>query len=842
MWRLTLRSTLARRARLALTLLAVVLGVTFATGGLVLTDTSTRLLDDQFRTATAGVDLTVRDAVAFDSAMGVEVTRDPLPADLSARIAAVSGVADARPAVRGQGLLEVAGKPVVPSGASLLASWLPAPMGSFNIRRGRPPAADDEVVLDEDTARGQHVRLGDTVTVRATENARLRVVGLAGFGDRGGLPNSTVALVTLPSAQRLLRLGAGVSEVAVVAAPGVAPEQLRDRITAAVGADYEVSASRDIAAAGAAAARDQISWLQLVLLALAGAALLVGAFLIANTFAIVVTQRTRELALLRAAGATGGQVLRSVLGEALLVGLTASAAGLVLGVAAATGIRNLASAFGVPLPEGELVLTARTVLVAFAIGVLVTVGSAVGPARRAAAVAPVAALREAAAARTGRVRVVAGALAAATGLAATVAVLAADAPVPLLGLAALGAVGGLALLGPALTPTLVRLVGRPLAAAGVTGQLATDSAARTPRRTAATALALALGLALISFMAVLGSSVNSSVRQSYREVITADHMVESARNEMLGGLNPVVYEQVSRLPEVAVASRLRYGHWRDGAMTQALTGVDPATLARVTNLHFTAGNLAALNGGGIVLAEHVARDRGLSVGDELPMTFSRTGTQRLTVVGLLRNGDARALSTDYLISLDTFARNYSEEMDASVLIRTDGGTDRAAAERAIRAALADTPTAELRDQAAAVASRTQMIDQVLGLVTVLLMLAVLIALLGITNTLALSITERTAEIGLLRAVGMTRRQLGWMIRAEAVLVAALASVLGIVLGVGFAAATVRALGRDAPTVLAVPTGRLLVVLAVALAAGLLAGLLPARRAARLDVLAAIGTL
>ncbi|SCL27689.1 putative ABC transport system permease protein [Micromonospora rhizosphaerae] len=841
MWRLTLRTTLARRARLALTLLAVVLGVTFATGGLVLTDTSGRLLDDQFRTATAGVDLTVRDAVAFDSAMGVEVARDPLPAAVPDRVGAVPGVATARPLVRGQGLLEVAGRPVVPTGASLLASWVPAPVGAFTVRGGRPPVADDEVVIDEDTARSQRIGLGDIVTVRATDTARLRVVGLAGFGDRGGLPNSTVALVTLSSAQRLLRLGSNVSEVAVVAAPGVVPEDLRDRITAAVGPGYEVAPSRDIAAAGAAAARDQLGWLQLVLLALAAAVLLVGAFLIANTFSIVITQRTRELALLRAAGATAGQVLRSVLGEALLVGLTASAAGLGLGVAAATGIRDLARAFGVPLPEGGLVLTPRTVLVAFAVGVLVTVGSAVGPARRAAAVAPVAALRSAAAARTGRVRVVAGALAAAAGLAAIAAVLAADAPVPLLGAAAVAAVVGLALLGPALTPALVRLIGRPLAAAGVPGRLATDSAARTPRRTAATALALALGLALISFMAVLGTSVKSSVRQSYAEVITADHIVESARNEMLGGLSPAVYDRISRLPEVAVASRLRYGHWRDGDATRALTAVDPATLPRVANLHFTAGSLAALTGGGVVLAEQVARDRGLGVGDQLPMTFSRTGTRPLPVVGLLRDGDARALSTDYIISLDTFARLYSEEVDASILIRTADSVDRAGAERAIRAALADTPTAQLRDQAAAVAGRTMMIDQVLGLVTVLLMLAVLIALLGITNTLALSITERTAEIGLLRAVGMTRRQLGWMIRAEAVLVAALASALGIALGGGFALAMVRALGRDVPTVLAVPTGRLLIVVAVALTAGLLAGLLPARRAARLDVLAAIGT-
>ncbi|MCW3845470.1 ABC transporter permease, partial [Micromonospora yasonensis] len=306
MWRITLRTTLARRARLALTLLAVVLGVAFVTGSLVLTDTSRRLLDAHFRTATAGVDLTVRDAVAFDSAMGVEVARDPLPADLAPRIAALPGVRAARPLLRGQGLLEVDGQAVVPHGASVLASWEPPPVGTFPLRAGRAPAADDEVLVDADTARSRRIDLGDTVTVRGETAARLRVVGLVGFGDRDGLPNSTVALVTPPTAQRLLGLGTGVTEVAVVAAPGTAPDELRERIGAALGPDYEVVAARDLAAAGAQAAQDQVSWLNLALLALAAAALLVGAFLIANTFTIVVTQRTRELALLRAAGATGG--------------------------------------------------------------------------------------------------------------------------------------------------------------------------------------------------------------------------------------------------------------------------------------------------------------------------------------------------------------------------------------------------------------------------------------------------------------------------------------------------------------------------------------------------------
>ncbi|WP_446220027.1 FtsX-like permease family protein [Micromonospora sp. IBHARD004] len=841
MWRITLRTTLARRARLALTLLAVVLGVAFVTGSLVLTDTSRRLLDEQFRTATAGVDLTVRDAVAFDSAMGVEVTRDPLPAELAPRIAALPGVATARLLVRGQGLLEVDGRAVVPPGASVLASWEPPPVGAFPLRAGRAPGADDEVLVDAETARTRAIDLGDTVTVRGKVAAPLRVVGLVGFGDRPGLPNSTLALVTRATAQRLLGLGTGTTEVAVVATPGTAPDELRDRIVAAVGPAYEVAASRDIAAAGARAARDQVAWLSLVLLALAAAALLVGAFLIANTFSIVVTQRTRELALLRVAGATNSQVLRSVLGEAFLVGIVASALGLLAGVAAAAGMRGLAGAFGVALPAGGLVLTGRSVMVALAVGVLVTVGAALGPARRAAAVAPIAALRNTAAGRGGRVRAAAGGLALAAGAAGVAAVVAGVAPVALLAAAAPAAVGGLALLGPTLTPPVVRLLGRPLAALGITGRLATDSAARTPRRTAATALALALGLALVSFMAVLGASVRDAVRQSYAEVVTADHVVESGRNEMLGGLSPAVAEHVGRLPEVTVTSRLRYGHWRDGDATRALTAVDPATLPRVTRLHFTAGGLDALGTGGVVLAAHVARERRLAVGDPLPMTFSRVGTRQLRVVGLLRDRDARALSTDYLISLAGYAELYSENVDASLLIRTADGVDRDAAERAVRAALADHPTAELRDQAAAVAARTTTVDQMLGLVTALLMLAVLIALLGITNTLALSITERTAELGLLRAVGMTRRQLGWLVRGEAVLVAALAAVLGLPLGVGFAAATVAALGREAPMALAMPAGRLGLVLAVTLAAGLLAGLLPARRAARLDVLAAIAT-
>jgi putative ABC transport system permease protein len=841
MWRLTLRNTVARRARLALTLLAVLLGVTFVTGSLILTDTSRTLLDQQFRTATAGVDLTVRRAAAFDSAMGVEVARDPLPATVLDQVQALPGVADARAVARGDGLLSTAGTAIVPSGPSVLTSWTPTPFGAFTIRTGRPPTAGDEVVVDAATAAAHHVTLGDRVTVRAVDTATLRVVGLAGFGTSLGLPNSTVAIVSLPTAQRMLHLNGAVSEVAVTAADGTTVSQLRDRVNAALGSQFEVSSSQDVAAASAAAAKDQVGYLQIMLLALAAAALLVGAFLIANTFSIVITQRTRELAVLRAAGATGGQVLRSVLGEALLVGLTASIGGLGLGVLAATGLRDLAGMFGIALPPGAMVLAPRTVLIAFAVGVLITLTAAAGPARRAAQVAPVTAMRESSTPATvgGRARTAAGLVAMVLGTAALGAVLAGAGSILLLGMSAAATIAGLSLLGPVFAPVLARLVGRPLDAAGVPGRLARESAARAPRRTAATAMALALGLALISFTTVVASSVKASIRQSYGEVISADYVIESGRNEMLGGLPAHLHHHVANLPQVAVASRLRYGHWKDGQATRALTAIDPATLPQVTSLHLTAGTIGALAGGGIVLADHVAIQHHLGLGDTLVMTFARTGAQRIPIVGVLRDADAQALSTDYIISLDTYARHDTENLDASIFVKAADGVRPADATTAIRSALADAPTAQLRDQAAAVAGRTQTLDRILGLVTALLLLTIVIALLGITNTLALSIIERTREIGLLRAVGMTRSQLRWMIRGEAVVVAALATVLGLGLGIGFAAATVAALGSTTPIAVVLPAGRLLLVVGVALAAGLLAGLLPARRAARLDVLAAI---
>ena len=840
MWRLILRNTLARRARLAFTMLAVVLGVTFVSGTLILTDTSRQVLDDQFRTATAGIDLTVRDAAAFDSAMGVEVERDPLPSRTVDRVRAVPGVAAAEAVVRGSGLISAGGTAIVPAGSSLLLSWTEPPAGAFVLRAGRAPTADGEVVVDAATAQTYGLTVGEPVTVRTERELAGRVVGIAGFGTRPGLPDSTAALVSLPTAQRMLDLGGGVTELAVTAADGVDTGALQRRLATTLGAGYEVTTSRDVAAAASAAAQNQLGYLRMMLLALAAAGLLVGAFLIANTFSIVVTQRTHELAVLRATGATGRQILGSGLGEALLIGLAAAALGVGVGIGAAAGLRDLAGAFGIALPDGAMVVTGRTVLLSLTVGVLVTVLAAVGPARRAARVAPVEAMRQSSAGEPiSAARTVGGLITAVAGIAGVVAAALGMGSMVLLAVAAVALVTGLTLAGPALAPTVVRLLGRPLHAAGMPGRLARESAARAPRRTAATALALAFGLALVSFTAVLATSVRDSVQRTYTETISADFVIESARNEMLGGLPMTVHHHVAQLPEVAVAARLRYGHWKDGQATAALTAVDPDTVSQVTSLTMTAGRLDALRSGGVVVAEQVAAERGLAVGDPLPMTFSRTGPQRLPIVGLLRDRDAQALQTDYLISLDTYAEHYAEDMDASVFAKLADGVSTEAGRQALATALADSPTAQVRDQAAAVAGRTRTVDQVLGLVTALLLLTIAIALLGITNTLALSVFERTREIGLLRAVGMTRTQLRTMIRAEAVLLAAFAAAVGISLGVALGAGAVTLLGKTAEAAVVVPAGRLALIVAVTLGAGLIAGFLPARRAARLDVLTAI---
>lgn len=842
MWRLALKQVAAHRFRLALTALAVVLGVTFVSGTMVLTDTSQKVFDDKFTSRNSGSDLTIRTEVAFDEAMGVEVEHEPVPAGLVDRVRGTTGVQEVVGVISGKGTVLVDGTAVKSTGHPLLMSWIEAPFGGFTITSGHPPRSAGDLVLDRETARRAGVRVGSVVTVQSGRVGSFRVVGLAEPTRSAAYAGTSVALTGTRDAQEMLRLGDRYSEIRVTAGPSTPVRTLENRLRDLVGPGYAVTSSKDVARASSDAARTQLGYIQGMLLALAAASLLIGAYLIANTFTIVVAQRTRELALLRAAGASGRQVRRLLRGEALVVGVTGSAVGTVLGIGAAAALRGLLSGTGADLPSGPAVVRPGSILLSFAVGVGVTMLAAIAPSRRAGRVSPLQALRASAATTvTSRRRRVIGTIATAVTVVALGGAILADAAVAVVAVAAVAAVVALASLGPVFAGPLTRLLARPFAATGVAGRLAGEFAAKAPRRTAATVMALTLSIALVAFMTVLAASMKKDISDRYEEVIQADYVVESSGGEMLGGLSPEVYDRVASLPQVEVATRMRFGHVKRGSSTTAVTAVDPATIGSALRMDLQAGEVADLATGGVMVSEDIAAAEALVVGDTLTMTFPREGAQELRVVGIFDSDLVAAFQTEYLLSLDTYARHFAEDVDANVFIELASGADRRAARGAISRALDDVPNADLRDQDAAAKGRTAMVDQVLGLVTVLLLLTVGIALLGITNTLALSILERTREIGLLRAIGMTGSQLRWMIRCEAALQAALAVVMGSLLGLGFAAATVASLGGNEAVDLVVPWGWLASVLVGGTAAGLLAGLLPARRAARLPLMEAITT-
>lgn len=834
MIRFAFAQVVAHRLRLALTVVAVMIGVAFVAGSLVLSDTAQKLFDDQFTVAAAGADVTVRTATAFDSGMGVEVERDPLAADVVDRVAALDDVTAAVPVAKGMARLERDGADL---GGIQLSTFVDQPIGSFPLREGVAPARQGELVIDKGSARSLGLSVGDRVTVVGDGRVPARIVGLVGFGDGDGLPVGTAALMTLGDAQTALGIGDGVSEILVTT--DLAAADLQRSLAAALGDGIQVATAQDLAAAGAEQAASQLQMLQIVLVSMSVAALIIGAFLIANTFGIVIAQRTRELAVVRAAGATGGQVLRSVLVEALVVGVVASVIGVVLGIGATYGLRDLADRFGVSIPDGDLVILPRTVVLALAVGAVVTVVSAVGPARRAAAVSPLTALRGSAAEPRGfgRRRVIAGTVLVVVGAAASV-LPAVGAPMVLLGVSLLLALIGVVIVAPVALRPLVVLVGR-VGGGTVSGELAREAALRAPRRTSVTVMALAFGLALMSFVSVVGASVKDATGAQYGEVISADVVIESAGQEMLGGVHADVFDEVRDVPGVQTATRLKYGHFKGGETTSALTGLDPHRITEVAGIRMLDGAITDLDEGGVVIAESVAADRGLGVGDTVPMTFARTGARDLEIAGVMADAAARALQTDWFVSLDTYAELFTEDMDASIFVVAKPGSTPAELTAALESALEDHPTVQVRDQAAVIAGRTQAVDQIFGLVTVLLAFAMVIAVLGIANTLALSIVERRREIALLRAVGMSRAAVAMMVQTEAVIVSVVAVITGVALGVAASFAAVGALSTIAALGLVIPTEQLLLLAGIVAVAGIVAGIAPARRASSLPVLEGI---
>jgi putative ABC transport system permease protein len=841
--RVTIRGLLARKLRLALTALAIVLGVTFVTGTLVLGDTLNRTFDDLIGTAYQHVSFQIRGKAAFSNSGAAEVDstadRKPIPQSIAAAVHRVPGVSYAFGSVAGYAqFMARDGSAIGKGGGSTLGfSFDPNPqLSPYRLVAGRAPTSADDVVMDKATASKYHFAVGDRVLVNLPNRPEtFTISGIVTFGADDNLAGVTLAGFDLPTAQSLFNARGYYDTISVLAAPGADTVKLQRAISTILPPGVEVVSGQTVASELSTAVNNELSFISTALLIFALISLFVGGFTIFNTFSITVGQRTRELALLRVVGASRRQVFRSVLTEAALTGLTASVIGLGLGVVAALGLKALLKAFGIVLPSAPLVFEARTAAVAIAVGVGVTVLSALIPARRAVRIAPVAALVEHSEDQTGFVRrrqVIASAAFGLIGLAALLAGLVKP-EVLLVGIGALAVVIATSMLTPLAARPLSSALGRPLAALlGTPGRLGRENATRSPRRTAQTAAALMIGLSLVSTIAVLGASLSTSAKNSVDSAVSADYIVSGK-----GGFSKSVVSAVSRLPGVATTTVVYQGQFEVRGALSTLVAASPADLSRTVTLHLAGGSGArAMAAGELLVDTNTADADHLHIGSTVPVKFAQTGSTTMRIGGIFKSNP---LLGSYLSGDAFFRSHFDNPLPIGVLLSTAPGARGLG--RALNSALQPYANVSYKTRAQFEASQQASINQLLGLVYVLLALAILIALIGIVNTLMLSVFERTHEIGLLRAVGMKRRQVRAMIRSESVIIALLGGVVGILRGTGLGIALAYALRHSGVTTIAAPVPSLVGFVVLSALLGLAAATWPARRAANLDVLAAIAT-
>ncbi|MGV9269415.1 ABC transporter permease [Kitasatospora sp. NPDC003701] len=850
--RLSLRSLGAHKRRLAGTFLSILLGVAFLAGTMVLGDTLRSNFDTLFADANAGTDVVVRSADVLDSPGTPGGVRAPVDTALTERLRAVPGVAAAEASVQGAGqLVGSDGKPVGGQGPPTLAgNWLTdGRLNPYRLAEGRAPQAPGEAVVNRGAAKAGGLHVGSTTVLRTPDPVAVTVVGIATFGDSAdGMGPSTFTALTLGDAERYLTpKGTGqAGSIQIRAVDGISQQELVKRVAPELPNGVEaITGSAATQESTAMVSGRFLTMFTTLLLVFAGIALLVATFTIHNTFAIVVAQRTRENALLRALGAVRGQVLGATLAEALAVGALASLGGLLAGIGVAAGLKALFSALGFSLPTGGMVISAAAVVLPLLVGTLVAVGSALLPAVRAGRTAPLAALREtgvdrAAVGRSGRARVVLGGLLVAAGVPVTV-LGATDGPsVMLTAGGALAVLAGVVVLGPVAAALAVRVLGAPLSRLrGVSGTLARRNAARNPRRTAATASALMIGVAVVTLFTVFGASVKATLDSTVNSSFAGDLAVTAPSFGAGGsGVSPKLADALAQLPEVQQTVGLGRGVARIDGHGRMLDVTDPARLAGIVDLGRVDGALDTLGTDGLAVTRSEAEQRGWRLGQSVSVAFTDGTSGPFTIRALYEDG---GLAGDYLITRQAWAPHRGQDADTMVAVGLKDsvplGVGRAAVEKA--AAPFGNPQVQDRDQYAESAAGG--VDMMLSVVYALLALAVLIALLGIANTLTLAVHERTRELGLLRAVGQTRAQLRGMVRWESVLVAAFGTVGGLGLGAFLGWALVRASDSAGTGSFAIPPGQLAIVLVAGLAAGAVAGLRPAGRAARLDVLRAIAT-
>ena len=839
MWKVTIKGLLAHKLRLALTALAIVLGVTFISGTFVLTDTLHNTFNTLFGNIYQNVDFQVRGVSQFNSTgPGGGAVRNPIPESILTSVRSVAGVEVAEGNVTGYAqYIDKNGKAVTTGGAPTLGiSFDPnAQLSALRLVTGHGPTTSNDVVMDEGTAQKYGFSVGDRVRILLQGPTRtFNITGLARFGTANNLAGATLAAFNLPTAQRLMGDVGKLDAINVRASPGADKAHVQRTIARSLPQGVEVVTAQTVVSDATNQISSALGFFSTALLVFAFIALFVGGFTILNTFSIIVGQRTRELALLRIVGASRRQVFRSVILEAAIVGLVSSLVGLGLGVLAAIGLEKLLSGFGVTLPSGSPVFTARTVIVAILVGVGVTVVSAISPARRAVRIAPVAAVSDQQTEDEisfrrrfswGTAITVAGAAALAIGL---------TKPAILwVGIGAFLLFIGVARLAPAVARPMSSVIGRPLARLlGTSGKLGRENSMRSPRRTAQTASALMVGLALVSAIAVFGASLSKSATAAVDNAISANMIITTGNNSQ-GGFSNTVRPTAAAVPGVSATSTVYQDQFEVQNSVQSLTSVSTGSLSQTVILNMKAGTSAALAEGQLLVDSTTADSKHWTVGQVLPVRFALTGPTTMRIGGIYQ---ANQLVGKYLVGNGFFLTHFTNELPVAVLLKTDGS---AATEQAVKHALTGYPNLKIQTTAEFQASQQAQVNQLLGIVYALFGLAIIIALIGIVNTLVLSVFERTHEIGLLRAVGMKRRQIRAMIRSESVILAVFGAVIGIVVGTGLGLALSWSLKAQGITNISVPWPSLLVFLLLSAVLGLVAASWPARRAAKLDVLAAI---
>ncbi|WP_043265389.1 FtsX-like permease family protein [Streptomyces sp. CT34] len=863
MLRTALRNVLAHKARLIMTALAVLLGVAFVAGTLVFADTTANAFRNASAQSLKGVAVSVRadeattapDVAVPDTAGGKPTTA--LDTALVRKIRQLPGVDSVRPTVHGQATL--AGKDGRPvnadtNGQKLATNYQPGRDGNdghYPLKEGRGPTAEGELALDAKTAAKAGYRIGDTVRF-ATDGPALtkKLVGIVSTDDPQVTAGGTLTLFDTRTAQQLFHHPGQFDEITVSATPGTDEHALTDQVRALLpGNGARAISGAELAAEQSAQIAKNTGYLTKTLLVFAGVALFVGVFLIANTFTMLIAQRSREIALLRAVGAARRQVVRSVLIEAALLGLVASAGGFVLGLGIAAAMRPLLNTTGAALPDGPLVITPAAPLASLAVGVVITVLAAWLPSRKAAKIAPVAALSsvdQAPPARALRVRNVLGTLLTGAGVLVMlyVSTLKGTKESNLMA-AMLGGVltlGGVIVLAPLLSRPVITLAGRVTTRFfGVNGKLARQNALRNPRRTSATASALMIGLALITGLTVGAHSAQHAMANEATAGLTADYKVNYNTTR---GLDADAVGKIARVPGVAAAAPVTTAQFGTHGEHAVITGTDPEAFGKTARLDFHAGSLHDIGPGRIAVSDDFAGRAGLQVGATLDATMGsgmdsgsgKATKRKLTVVGIYAK--TRTVDDALGTRADVLPYSVTKQFD-NVLVKAEPGKA-AGLERTMRAALGDSPLLKVRSQEQLIKDNNEEVTTVLSMMYGLLGMAVVIAILGVVNTLAMSVFERTREIGMLRAIGLDRSGIRQMVRLESVVI----SLFGAVLGIGTGTFLAWAAGgltttsmHDYETVL--PWDRLAVFLLLALMIGVLAAIWPARRAARLNMLRSI---